>query len=137
MKTILVGVDGSAESKAAAEFAANLAQATSARLLLAFAIAPIAALEAMALGEYLKVERDYGEQVLREMEARCSRPGLEIEKLMLDGDVPERLGATATKRDADLIVVGHRGRGAVQRVLLGSSADRLVQTSPRPVLVVR
>jgi nucleotide-binding universal stress UspA family protein len=36
-----------------------------------------------------------------------------------------------------LIVVGHRGRGAIQRALLGSVANRLVQSSPVPVLVVR
>ncbi len=37
----------------------------------------------------------------------------------------------------DVVVVGHRGRGAVRRALLGSVADRLVQISNRPVLVVR
>ena len=34
-------------------------------------------------------------------------------------------------------VVGHRGRNAVARALLGSVADRLVQICPKPVLVVR
>jgi nucleotide-binding universal stress UspA family protein len=36
-----------------------------------------------------------------------------------------------------MVVVGHRGRNAVARALLGSVADRLVQISPKPVLVVR
>ena len=36
-----------------------------------------------------------------------------------------------------LVVVGHRGRGSVERVLLGSVADRLTQLSSKPVLVVR
>ncbi|MFL5419781.1 MAG: universal stress protein, partial [Myxococcales bacterium] len=43
----------------------------------------------------------------------------------------------AASDNFDLIVVGHRGRGGVTRVLLGSVADRLLQISPRPVLVAR
>jgi universal stress protein A len=37
----------------------------------------------------------------------------------------------------DLLVVGTHGRGAVQRLLLGSVAERLVRTAPCPVLTVR
>jgi nucleotide-binding universal stress UspA family protein len=38
--------------------------------------------------------------------------------------------------DADLIVLGTHGRRALDRVLMGSVAERLVRTSPVPVLVV-
>jgi nucleotide-binding universal stress UspA family protein len=36
-----------------------------------------------------------------------------------------------------LVAVGHRGRGAIRRALLGSVADALVQICPKPVLVAR
>ncbi len=39
--------------------------------------------------------------------------------------------------DADLVVVGSKGRGAVSRMLVGSVTDRLVHISKKPVLVVR
>jgi len=55
----------------------------------------------------------------------------------LSGPVAETLADVAQSQRYDLIVVGHRGRGGVKRVLLGSVADRLVQISSRPVLVVR
>jgi nucleotide-binding universal stress UspA family protein len=137
MKAILVGVDGSPESKSAAEFAASLAQSNGANLVLAFCVAPLATGEAQLLGAYLEAERAFGHQVLREIEARCARPGLAIEPLLVDGDPSGRLAALAQEHDVDLVAVGHRGRGPVRRALLGSVADRLVQTSPKPVLVVR
>ena len=37
----------------------------------------------------------------------------------------------------DLLVVGSKGRGAVARMLVGSTTDRLVHISHKPVLVVR
>jgi nucleotide-binding universal stress UspA family protein len=137
MKTILVGVDGSFEAKATAEFGANLAQATGAKLVLAYCVAPLAAVEAQPLGAYLEAEGVFGRQVLRELAARCARPGLAIDPLLVDGEPARRLASMALELDADLVAVGHRGRGAVRRVLLGSVADRLVQISPKPVLVVR
>jgi len=137
MKAILVGVDGSPEAKSAAEFAAGLARSTGAKLVLAFCVAPLAAVEAQPLGAYLEAESAFGRQVLREMEARCARPGLAIEPLLVDGDPAGRLASLALEQGVDIVAVGHRGRGAVRRVLLGSVADRLTQISPKPVLVVR
>jgi len=137
MKTILVGVDGSPEAKFAAEFAATLAQSTGANLMLAFCVAPLAAGEAQQLAAYLEAETAFGRQVLREVESRCARPGLSIEPVLVEGDPARRLASIALERGVYLLAVGHRGRGALRRALLGSVADRLVQTSPGPVLVVR
>jgi nucleotide-binding universal stress UspA family protein len=43
----------------------------------------------------------------------------------------------ACARDADVLVVGARGVGAVERLLLGSVAEGLTARSPVPMLVVR
>jgi nucleotide-binding universal stress UspA family protein len=43
----------------------------------------------------------------------------------------------AASRDADLLVVGARGVGAVERLLLGSVAEGVVARAPGPVLVAR
>ncbi len=54
-----------------------------------------------------------------------------------DGSPAEVLAALSAQPEVDMVVIGHRGRGMLSRLLIGSVADRLVQISPKPVLVVR
>ncbi|MGA2394480.1 MAG: universal stress protein [Candidatus Lustribacter sp.] len=53
------------------------------------------------------------------------------------GDPAEALIAAAEQQEADLIVVGSHGRHGLERLVLGSVAEGIVQRSPLPVLVVR
>jgi nucleotide-binding universal stress UspA family protein len=138
MTLILAGVDGSPEAKAAAEFAAGLAQREGAELLLAFFVQTRVAPEPTAMLEPVEaMEREFGAQVLREMKARCERPDLKISTALELGAPAPGLADLAREKNAALVVVGHRGRGKVTRLLLGSVADHLVQISSRPVLVHR
>ena len=141
MNRILVGVDGSPESKQAAELAANLAGPMHAELLLTF-VAPRPVPfgpepYAQGLAGWEMAEREYGNAVLREMATRCTVPGVSVRTRFESGGPAEVLAEIAGREDADLVVVGHRGRGAVKRLLLGSVADRLAQISPKPVLIAR
>jgi nucleotide-binding universal stress UspA family protein len=52
-------------------------------------------------------------------------------------DVAETLSSIAEEHDACVVVVGSRGLGAVKRHLLGSTSQRLLHHTHRPVLVVR
>jgi len=140
MKRILVGVDGSPESELAAGKAADLACATGASLQLMFVVPPhLPAGPAAYVTDVERremVEREYVPALLHGLELHCRRPGLQVDTATAIGPVAEALADTAAA-GFDLVVVGHRGRGAVVRTLLGSVAKRLVQISPRPVLVVR
>lgn len=141
MRKILAAIDGSGEANAAAQRAADLAAASGARLTLAYVVphhpppGPAAYLPEWQRGDL--IERDFAPALLREVELRCRRPGLEIETVTSIGPIADTLADMAEAGAFDLIVVGHRGRGAVRRTLLGSVADRLIQISTRPVLVVR
>lgn len=55
----------------------------------------------------------------------------------LDATVAEALRRCATDRDAELLVIGSRGRGTVRAVLLGSTSHSLVADAPCPVVVVQ
>jgi nucleotide-binding universal stress UspA family protein len=141
MKRILVGVDGSPESKRTADFVAELAAPMKASLVLVYVAARPVPLGpetyAQGLAQWELAEREYGASVLREMAARCRQAGVAVETRMEAGPPAETIAKLAAEVDADLVAVGHRGRGAVTRLLLGSVADRLAQISPRPVLICR
>ena len=141
MKRILVGVDGSDISKAAAEFAAALAQATGAELQLVCAFQPL--VFSFGAGETPEVANQEYEAALHtaktslsDASALIALGGKRLTTLAVPGEPADALAELA-KGQVDLVVVGHRGRNAVARALLGSVADRLVQICPRPVLVFR
>lgn len=56
---------------------------------------------------------------------------------IVDGSPAGRIVAFADEHDCDLIVMGTHGRSGVDRLLLGSVAERVVRTSTVPVLTVR
>lgn len=58
------------------------------------------------------------------------------QSVLVHGDPREQILEVARDRGADLIVMGTHARRGVSRALLGSVAERLVQTSPIPVLTV-
>lgn len=138
-KKILVGVDGSPEALRAVEMAAGIAASTGASLALAHVVMPLA-FPPDAYGTLLPAIEEEEEKaagpLLREAEARARRFVSAVTTSILRGPPAEKLAETATSMGADLVVVGSRGRGAVKRMLLGSTSDRLVHVSERPVLVV-
>jgi nucleotide-binding universal stress UspA family protein len=46
------------------------------------------------------------------------------------------LVATAEEFDADLIVIGHRGRGALRTAVTGSTALEVIARDRRPVMLL-
>jgi len=141
VKRILVGVDGSTESYVAANYAADLARATGARVILAcavFAPNPLGDPELVARTlVWEEEEHERGEYLVWQVAASVAQRGIATEALVVGGPAIGKLARLARDCDVDLVVVGHRERSALARLLIGSVADRLVEISPKPVLVVR
>ncbi len=60
-----------------------------------------------------------------------------VEKRIEVGDVGGTVCRVAADLGVDVIVVGSHGRGAIERLLLGSVSEQVVRHAPCPVLVVR
>ena len=141
MKKFLVGVDGSEQAMQAVRKAAELASATGARLVLAYAMTPplyLAELYTGPISDLESAEQQNGELLLKDAAQVAREAGQEAEVKLLRGNPAVALAELAQDDKAiDLLVVGSRGRGAMASLLLGSVADRLVHLSKKPVLVVR
>ncbi len=141
MKRILAGFDGSTESKMAINFAADLAQAMGCQLTIASSVYFQEAFGApelqLKVAQWEQQEKVRTAGALKEAAAAAARPGVAVETIVLSGPPAEALAEQAKVGNVDLVVVGHRGRGAISRFLTGSVADRLVQICTKPVTVVR
>jgi nucleotide-binding universal stress UspA family protein len=138
MKKILVAVDGSKPSLAAAHAALEIALATRASLTAVYSVVPTmipGEVPFQIVSEVLKAEVARGKQVLAEVRDELGNPQMSL--VEVEGAPAERIAQLAEEEGFDLVVVGSRGRNAAARVFLGSVANRLVHISKKPVLVVR
>jgi nucleotide-binding universal stress UspA family protein len=135
-KKILVGIDGSENSKRAAFAAAYLAELFKGRVTLVSVVKPgeySLAVEDKAFIENLKeFHSDLVETVMEEVK----RTGIEVDTRIELGTPWKELTRLAIEGHYDLIVVGSRGIGQVAEFLIGSNSTRVVQHSQVPVLVV-
>ena len=81
--------------------------------------------------------RQAGKAIVEECSAKLVRAGYVVEQVPTIGNPADNILKTAEVHEADLIVSGAKGRGAVGRFLLGSVSTRLVQHAVCSVLVVR
>lgn len=143
LSTVLVPTDFSEDARKAVHVAHGLLEnLDEARLILLHAFnLPI---EYTAYGpiptsvNYLKDTGIEAERQLEEVATDLEKlEGLEVETLAREGYPPEVICEEAIQQEADLIVMGTHGRSGLAHLLLGSTAERVVQKAPCPVMTVR
>ena len=60
-----------------------------------------------------------------------------METVAREGDPAHAIAEEAEKRGADLIAMGTRGRSGLRHLLMGSTAERVVEFAPCPVMTLR
>ncbi len=141
---ILLAIDGSDESKLAAQAATELSRETGSEVHLVYVLPTPAQL----IGHHLYsdeiresliggAERD-AETFLKEQAEKVRSDGGKVAETHLrSGDPDKEILRAAEALGVGLIVIGSRGLGAVSRALLGSVSESVVRHAHCPVLVVR
>ena len=136
-RPILVGYDPAAGDRAPLEFGIAAAEFTGAPLIVGVAHASAAALGPAGEGVVEEQLADGPDESIDHLGAELRRHGVDVECRALQGTSAARaLHEAAEEFGAGLLVVGSTGRGAVGRVLPGSTAQRLMHGAPCPVAVV-
>lgn len=138
-KNILVAVDGSKFSDAAFDAAADLAQKYSARLIVIHVFQGSSGRITVVSGVNEDVSKSVGQEVVKSYERRLqSRKDLKKVKILLKkGDAASRIIETANSEQAELVVLGSRGRGGFKGLLLGSVSLKVANHVKCPVYIVR
>jgi len=135
---ILVQTDGSPGADRVVDHAAELAAIHDTELHAIYVIntAGYAGLPADTAMEGLgSMLSEQGEAALDRAAGRVEN--VPIERVLVEGAPSTEIVEYAADEGCDLIVMGTHGRGGINRLLLGSVAERVVRTSSIPVLTVR
>lgn len=134
--TILFPTDGSELSEQGIDHAVSLAQAYDAELHTLFVVDQTAFvahpndMDREAIHDQL---REAGQRSLEQLEETAAAAGVSLATAVSAGVPHEQIVEYTETNDVDLIVMGTHGRSGLDRVLLGSTTEKVLRVSPVPV----
>lgn len=142
MKNIVVAVDFSDVTERVIEAARELAGAFSAKLWLVHAAAPDPDFVGYRAGpqtvrDAIATELREEHRQLQRLAAKLRAAGIDATALLVQGPTVQTLLAKVRHLDADHIVIGSHGHGALYRTVLGSVSEGVVHRAECSVTVVR
>jgi nucleotide-binding universal stress UspA family protein len=139
MKQVLIATDGSPSAQEAVDVGLELAKEQGADVTFVHVTEP----DEFHGGRVGTVpithreEVDESETALQAAAEAAEAAGVSYALERISGETVDAIVALADTKNADLIVVGNRGRNAVTSALLGSVSHGILRQASRPVLVVK
>ncbi len=132
---VVAAVDGSEHTKSVVDTAVQFAAGGEIHLIYvtSYAIYPYGALDGGPPVDFERIQRAHTDAVWAEVGTLPPN----AQTVTLEGDAAATIVEYAKSVDADLIVIGSRGRGAFGTLLLGSVSHGVVHAADRNVLIVR
>jgi nucleotide-binding universal stress UspA family protein len=142
---VLVAIDGSEPARVAVELAANVAWPPDSRIVVAEVVDSGAALfggswPALGMVRTDRIEAEAcadAERTLADARHRFTQADLSVEAAVLRGRPASAIVDRARAMQAHLVVIGSRGHGTIESMLVGSVSAEVVDHAPSPVLVAR
>ena len=139
-KKILVPLDGSPLAEAVLPHAQALAKSEGAEIvLLSVPVTPnldyLSRTPGLATQIIEDAERETEAYLKTEVE-KLTEEGTKVTSVMREGPIPEMILMVADEVHADVIAMSTHGRSGIQRWLMGSVADRVVNHAHIPVMLI-
>lgn len=135
---ILLPVDGSPHSDAAADMAISIASDNNASVVLLHVRKPVpTGLGQPNADELLDVLTRGADAVVEIYRDRLSDANIDFQELIIGGDVGEVVANVARVEKCDLVVMGSKGKSDLEGLILGSATHKVLHTAEIPVLVVK
>lgn len=127
IEKILVSTDGSDHARKAIDFASDMALTYKATVYLVHVLSPLPRFpEQEAFKKMEERHRQFSTEILEEAERHVRNRGIEnVQSTMLQGNPAQEIIEFARKNTVDMIVMGSRGAGSVETLLLGSVSHRV------------
>ena len=140
VRKILIPTDGSDYSMRAAEYGVSIAKMLDAQIMVVYVIDEVVLGQISKVTEMEEVERELktdGQRYINYILSLAQKEGVKSASLLAKGRPFEQIVHLAKGLNMDLIVIGTYGRRGTERILIGSVAERVIEYSPCPVLVVK
>lgn len=138
VESILLPTDGSAGAEAAAEYALDLAEALDASLHVINVVDVTGPWETLESDQLISSFEMAGQEAVDSVLERSEQLDISsVQASVLDGSPSEVTIEYATDKNLDLIVMGTHGRSGLDRVLLGSVAERVIGHAIQPVVTAK
>jgi nucleotide-binding universal stress UspA family protein len=139
IKKILVPTDFSSYSDQAVDYAAMLAKAFKARIVLMHVPEPYpyTVTDTLNLVDYGRGLDKIAQSLLGNLRKKLTAKGFAVTTHLASGIAYREIVEKAELEKADMIVMGTHGRRGIDHLLLGSVAEKVVRFSGCPVVTVR
>lgn len=136
IKTILLATDFSAGARKALRCAIALARRYDSRLVLTHVLPAESAMVGRSGPLMTDALLHDAEKRMAKLEETAELKSLPHEVVMQSGDSWDVISQAVADKQADLIVMGTHGRGGMKKLLLGSTAEKIIRHATYPVLTV-
>ena len=140
IQKILIPTDGSDYSMRAAEYGISIAKMLDAQVMVVYVIDEVVLDQLSKVTERESVERELkqdGQRYINYVLGLAEKEGVKADSILAKGRPFEQIVHLAKRLNTCLIVMGTYGRRGTERVLIGSVAERVIEYSTCPVLVVK
>jgi nucleotide-binding universal stress UspA family protein len=144
IKKIMIATDGSDASKKAAMIGIDIAHRASGSVTAVYVMETqrLAYLPGYATlpglkEKILQLMQEEGQQATQFIEDQASIMKVPCQKILAQGSPSEELLKISHEQGIDLLIIGSMGRTSMEKILLGSVAEKVVLQSSIPVLLVK
>lgn len=139
-RNILIATDGSENTQRAISYGIEIAKLSGATVHALYVVntSPIIS-DYWTIGKknIYEIVKSEGEEAVSEVKKIGEASGVEVKKVVLDGYPSNAIIDFAENNNIDLIVMGTLGKTGLDKLLIGSVAEKVVRGSKVPVMVVR
>ena len=142
-RRVLFASDFSKASAKAFATAVALAKASGAELTITHVLVPFTPIvpeqyiRGATLNQLTADLRRWSQRQLDQLTAKAKKLGVRASSLTMTGDPAEQIVRAARSKRAELIVLGTHGRTGLNRLFVGSVAQRVIAAASCPVVTVR
>jgi nucleotide-binding universal stress UspA family protein len=137
-KKILIATDGSKRTQSAVDMGLKIAREQHSKVYTVYVVDTVTFTSIpmdVTWENMYQLLKDEGEEAVKTIKDNSA--GMDVETHVLEGNPAVEITKFATDNGVDLIVMGTLGKSGIDRILLGSTAEKVIRIAGCPVLVIK